>query len=61
MPAPVLQQRAQAVQRIEGAIQGCFGRKYRVKLFGSTCYGADSAASDLDLVIVVSAMHPPAK
>ncbi|KAF9447620.1 hypothetical protein P691DRAFT_671121, partial [Macrolepiota fuliginosa MF-IS2] len=38
--------------RVQGAIQKRFGSPYKVATFGSTRYGATSAKSDMDLIIL---------
>lgn len=35
-----------------------YDKRYQVEPFGSTCYGVDSATSDLDLVITVRPLFP---
>ncbi|OBZ78182.1 Poly(A) RNA polymerase cid13 [Grifola frondosa] len=53
-PPEVLDRRTQTLKRIQQAIHKAYGTKYDVQLFGSTCYGMDSAGSDLDIVILDS-------
>jgi hypothetical protein len=47
------------VRKVQETIRQNYGTNYRVELFGSTSYGVDSPASDLDLVIVVRARFHP--
>lgn len=57
MQAPnqiVLLAREQTRQRVSEVLKGNFGPQYSVECFGSTVYRADSASSDLDMVILVS-------
>lgn len=51
--------RSATVRKVQETIRQNYGTKYRVELFGSTSYGVDSPASDLDLVIVVRARFHP--
>jgi len=52
--------RSTTVRKVQEMIRQNYGASYRVELFGSTSYGVDSPASDLDLVIMVRArFHPP--
>lgn len=52
--------RTATVRKVQEMIRQNYGANYRVELFGSTSYGVDSPASDLDLVIMVRArFHPP--
>ena len=48
-----MQDRSKTIQRIQSIVTKKFGVGLRVEVFGSTRYGVDSAASDLDVVIVV--------
>lgn len=50
----VLAARARVLRRLRTAINRRYGSKYSVEQFGSTVYGVDSAASDMDLVLLVS-------
>lgn len=50
-----MERRINTVFRVQDVVQAAFGREYKVKPFGSTCYGADTVDSDVDLVIIVSA------
>lgn len=45
--------RSITVRKVQEMVRYSYGTNYRVELFGSTTYGVDSPASDLDLVIVV--------
>lgn len=45
--------RSTTVRKVQEMVRQNYGTNYRVELFGSTTYGVDSPASDLDLVIVV--------
>ena len=56
IPARVIQERTTTVSEVQHAVQKEYGRGYKVKPFGSTCYGADSVNSDIDLVILVRMM-----
>ena len=47
------QKRRETIQRINSLIRLHYGDKYKVVPFGSTCYGAGSRDSDIDLVILV--------
>ena len=51
--------RSATVQKVQAIIRQHYGANYRVELFGSTSYGVDTPASDLDLVILVSARFHP--
>lgn len=48
----VVEQRSRTLSRIDGIIRSKFGHRYRVKMFGSILYGADTPESDLDLVVL---------
>ena len=50
-----MEARIELVLKVQKAIQKAFGEKYTVSMFGSAYYGMDSATSDLDLVVFVSA------
>lgn len=50
----VILARSATVRKVQEVVRQNYGTSYRVELFGSTSYGADSSTSDLDLVIVVS-------
>ena len=45
--------REDAVRRVNSTLQASFGKRYSVKLFGSTVYGTDHADSDLDMAFLV--------
>ena len=49
----VRQARSITLRKVQEMVRYNYGTSYRVELFGSTTYGVDSPASDLDLVIVV--------
>lgn len=51
----IRQARSETLRKIQETVHQTYGTDYRVKLFGSTSYGVDSPASDLDLVIMVGA------
>lgn len=51
--------RSATVRKIQDIIRQNYGINYRVELFGSVSYGADSPTSDLDLVIVVRMFFHP--
>ena len=55
----VRQARSETVRKIQETVRQNYGTNYRVELFGSTSYGVDSPASDLDLVIMVRARFHP--
>ncbi|KZT70615.1 hypothetical protein DAEQUDRAFT_178145 [Daedalea quercina L-15889] len=46
--------RADVVRRVNSVLQTSFGTRYKVEVFGSTCYGTDTLDSDLDLVLLDS-------
>ena len=46
--------RGKTISRIQDLIHNEFGRRWQVRPFGSTCYGAGRFNSDLDLCIFVS-------
>lgn len=48
-----IENRLKVVAKVETAIKWHFGGAYLIRVFGSTCYGADTDDSDLDLVIMV--------
>ncbi|KAH9913222.1 uncharacterized protein B0H18DRAFT_1050100 [Fomitopsis serialis] len=52
VPTRVLKARADVIRRINSIMQATFGRRFEVVVFGSTCYGTDSADSDLDLCML---------
>ncbi|EKM53292.1 uncharacterized protein PHACADRAFT_185987 [Phanerochaete carnosa HHB-10118-sp] len=52
LPPGIIERRVNTVSRVQDAVQDAFGREYKVKPFGSTCYGADTVDSDIDLVIM---------
>jgi predicted nucleotidyltransferase len=48
-----MQHRFDTIRKVEITVKKAFGEKYIIRVFGSTCYGADTEASDLDLVVMV--------
>ncbi|KAL6300361.1 hypothetical protein BKA93DRAFT_536376 [Sparassis latifolia] len=52
VPPDVIRQREKTRRRVNELIKSKFGKEYSVVPFGSTCYGTDSAKSDLDFVIL---------
>jgi predicted nucleotidyltransferase len=48
-----MQHRFDTIRKVETTVKKAFGEKYIIRVFGSTCYGADTEASDLDLVVMV--------
>lgn len=52
-PEPVLQARKETIERVKHVIKNNFGNELRVYAFGSTEYGVSTAASDLDLIVLV--------
>ncbi|GJE98215.1 PAP associated domain-containing protein [Phanerochaete sordida] len=52
MPPRLVQDRAATVLQVQDAVQQEYGYGYKVRPFGSTCYGADTVESDIDLVIL---------
>ncbi|THH07001.1 hypothetical protein EW145_g3686 [Phellinidium pouzarii] len=52
IPEAVLDARSRTIMRVQKAVQKTIGQQYTFECFGSTCIGVDSAASDLDVVIL---------
>ena len=53
MPASILAKRSHTIQKVDFCIKRRFGDKYSVKPLGSSCYGADTEDSDVDLMLMV--------
>lgn len=51
-------QRFKTIKRVEKALQKKFGDQYTLQPFGSTEYGIDNDASDLDLIVLVCIPSP---
>lgn len=47
-------EREETLKRLTLLIRSHYGDTYDARPFGSTCYGASSSTSDIDVVIIVS-------